>query len=315
MVSDLSFPMPPRHTVRSLELNREDLYEDETVLLYSDATENRALLPIWEDIRKESPEKVILLKSAGQEQVYIDRHGNETLKISLRNERVLGDIIGVERLLIDLSGLPHQIWAPILKLAIKLNVPTRVLYAEPESYKLHSSPASETMFDLSVKFDGMAPLPGFACLSGPDDESECVFIALLGFEGSRPERLVLQLDTEPKVIPIVGVPGFQIEYPSYTVACNRNLLREYRAHSEIRLAKASCPFETYEVIKEIRKDNPSSYIYLAPIGTKPHSLGAIMYAILNPDNLEVLYDNPVRKLGRTSGVGVIHIFDCSMFDV
>mgnify|MGYP007065263690 FL=1 len=42
---------------------------------------------------------------------------------------------------------------------------------------------------------------------------------------------------------------------------------------------------------------------IAPIGTKPHVIGAILYAIKNPDRVELLYDNPKRTLHRTNGIG------------
>lgn len=202
----------------------------------------------------------------------------------------------------------------MLKSVYERRVETRVLYAEPESYKPHPSPASATLFDLSVTFEGLAPLPGFARLAGPDDENRCLFVAMLGFEGNRPERLVLQLDPIPKVIPVVGVPGFQLEYPAFTVACNRVILDEYRAHSELRFARASCPFEAFETLREIRKDYPEHYMYLAPVGTKPHALGMILFAIANPNTTEIMFDHPIKKAGRTKGVGILHIYDFGRFD-
>ena len=50
-------------------------------------------------------------------------------------------------------------------------------------------------------------------------------------------------------------------------------------------------------------------MYIAPIGTKPHAIGAIVYAIKHPDKVEILYDNPKRTLHRTEGVGRVSICD------
>ena len=49
-------------------------------------------------------------------------------------------------------------------------------------------------------------------------------------------------------------------------------------------------------------------MYIAPIGTKPHALGAICYALRNPDTTEIMYDNPIRKPGRTAGIGQMHVY-------
>lgn len=314
MSLSLPFPAPSNHTKRYLDLSQDDIHASELIVLSKDATERRGQLPLWDEIRKSEPERLVSIIQKDSEHIIVEKNGEPNLEISLRDEDALNKLIASEKLLIDISGLPHNIWAPLLKSAHNSEIPTRVLYAEPESYKTHPTPASATLFDLSISFDGLAPLPGFVQLSGPDDETKCLFIALLGFEGSRPERLVLQIDPTPKVIPIIGVPGFQLEFPAFTIACNRVLFSEYRAHADLRLARASCPFEVYEILKEIRKDFPEHYMYLAPVGTKPHSLGAIWYAIKNPDNTEIMFDYPVRKTGRTKGIGVIHIYDFGEFD-
>lgn len=216
--------------------------------------------------------------------------------------------------LLDISGLSHCVWAPLVRSLFERQITTRVLYVEPNSYKVHPSPASENIFDLSVKFEGSAPLPGFACLSAPPDESKCLFVAPLGFEGNRPERLLLDLDPPPKVIPVVGVPGFKMEYPAFTIGCNRNFLIGYNCSSELRLARASCPFELFNELSDIRKNYPDYYMYLALVGTKPHALGAVLYSIANPDTTEILFDHPVRRKKRTDGISLIHIYNLSNFD-
>jgi len=306
MAESSNFPDPFDHTVRFESIGLEDILENETIIVADGSTEDRGQLPLWASLRASASDQLIsLVPDINAETVIV----NAKNTIHLRDEEQLDHITNKEKLLIDISGLPHSVWAPLLKSAQKQNIPTRVLYAEPESYKPHPSPASATLFDLSLDFLGMAPLPGFVQLSGPPDEDKCIFVAMLGFEGNRPERLVLQIDPVPKVIPIVGVPGFQLEYPAFTVACNRVLLDDYRAHKELRYARASCPFDAYLQLKKIHRDYPNHYMYIAPVGTKPHSLGAILYSLNNPNNTEILFDHPIRKAGRTKGLGVIHIYD------
>jgi hypothetical protein len=183
-----------------------------------------------------------------------------------------------------------------------------VVYVEPEDYRPHPSPASATLFDLSDGFRGLEPLPGFANLAGPARERDALFVPFLGFEGTRARYLALTLDPMPPVIPVVGVPGFRAEYPQITAYSNEAFLRETRSSAEIRLARASCPFDAYSALEEIRKDHPGAFLYLAPIGTKPHALGAVWYAIDHPSDTEIMYDNPIRKVARTSGIKTAHIY-------
>lgn len=308
-----TFALPSELTLRYRILTAADIDPSETIISAADATENRGRLPLWNDISATDPMRVVWVRQPNRERISITRGGGEPFEIELRDEGAIRALLSYPRILIDISGLQHSVWAPLLKSAYLNKVQTRVLYAEPESYKLHPSPASATLFDLSIKFDGLEPLAGFARLAGPLDETKSLFVAMLGFEGNRPERLVMQVDPLPKVIPVIGVPGFQLEFPAFTVACNRVLLSEYNAHSEVRYARASCPFEAYDILCSIRKEYPDHYMYLAPVGTKPHALGTILFAITNPDTTEVMFDHPVRKAGRTKGVGVIHIYDLQNF--
>jgi hypothetical protein len=308
------FHLPSLNTLRFKSLSILDIAEDECVIITSSPKEARAQLPLWSSLKTSKDREYILIAESGYDSITVSINGKEEKSILLTDACTIEALLRARKILIDISGLAHHIWAPLLKIAFINKIPTRVLYSEPESYSPHSSPASSTLFDLSKEFGGLAPLPGFAQLSGPEDEENCIFVALLGFEGSRPRRLIYDLDPPPRVIPVVGVPGFQIEFPSFTVKCNRELLEEFEAYSDIRYAKASCPFDVLSVLSEIRRDNPNSYMYLAPIGTKPHGLGTILYSIMNPTNTEILFDHPVKKEGRTTGIGITHIYNFGAFD-
>lgn len=303
---------PPTHTARYISLRKEDIAGTDLIFAARQSTEDRGHLGLWSDIAQHSPSSVAWLTPDGRGSVILARDSTQ-LTIDLNDSSELEALVRGKSILIDISGLGHATWAPFFRAAHSLKVATKVLYAEPERYREHANPISASRFDLSTTLEGLAPLPGFARLSGPPDEDHCLFVAMLGFEGNRPECLALQIEPAPKIVPVVGVPGFQIEYPAFTVACNRQFLDEYRAQSEIRYARASCPFEAFSVIEDIQRDFPEHYLYIAPVGTKPHALGSIWYALEYPEGCEIMFDNPVRKPGRTAGVGVIHVYNFGEF--
>lgn len=305
--------IPSSRTLRFKELTEDDLHQHELIISASDATENRGQLPLWSHVSRSDEQRVLWVKQSGKEKIRVNGGGRVERDVSLRDDAALDELLLADRVLMDISGMPHVVWAPLLKRLHANSIATRIIYAEPESYKEHPSPASATRFDLSVTFEGLSPLPGYARLSGPQDEEKCLFVPMLGFEGNRPESLVLQIDPAPRIIPVVGVPGFRPEYPAFTVACNRVFLEENRVHSEIRFAMASCPFEAYETLMEIRRDYADHYMYLAPIGTKPHALGTVLFSLAHPEDTEIMFDHPVRRPGRTAGVGVIHIYEFGNF--
>ena len=312
-VAATGIPVPAQHTKRFNELQLTDIRENEYVIFPESSSEDRGYFALWDQIKAARSRNYIEISDIEKESFAVTTNGIETESVSCLNEEAIFNLLKDKNIIIDISGLPYNIWAPIIKVAFNNNVITRVIYTEPESYSLHKNPSSSALFDLSIEFEGSAPLPGFAKLDEPED-GKSIFVALLGFEGYRPRSLIYHLDPSPKVIPVVGVPGFQVEFPTYTITCNQELLEESQAYSDIRLSRASCPFEVYDSLREIRKDYPEHYMYIAPVGTKPHGLGGILFSISNTDSTEIVFDHPVRKKGRTKGIGAIHIYDFGNFD-
>jgi hypothetical protein len=215
---------------------------------------------------------------------------------------------GASEFYIDITGLPHHIWAPLVRAARLTNVPTKVVYVEPGDYRYSRSPTEADIFDLSEETSGIAPLPGFASLLAED--SEALFVPLLGFEGARFAHLLehVQPDRED-IYPVIGVPGFRIMYPFFTYQGNRNALLDTRAWHNVRYARANCPFSLYYTLGEISQVLPGRHLKIAPIGTKPHALGAVLYHLDNPSTSELIYDHPVRKSKRTEGTSRICVYD------
>lgn len=310
----IGFKPPPSHTKRYAKLDIDDVAQYDKIIYERNSVEARGQLPLWDELERSCPEKLVAItvqdtNSSFSDCIRVEQFEYEPQDLSLRDESDLSILVDCEALLIDITSLPHNIWAPLLKAYHSLGKAPKVLYVEPDEYKPHPTPATAHSFDLTESYRGMSPLPGFAQLSGPEDESKCIFIGLLGFEGNRPQHLFNNIEPSPRVIPIVGVPGFKIEMPQVTIACNSRLLSDNGAHSDIRYVRASCPFELYQTLVEVSKVYKDHYFYIAPVGTKPHALGAIWYAIKNAKETELMYGHPIRKQGRTRGIGLIHIYD------
>ena len=253
--------------------------------------------------------------------VQLEEVDNETVKdigegpnISLRSSSQITSLIGKfasTTLYLDVTGLDNRICAALIRNAINSvsypNLPSKVvvIYAEPELYNIKQFRAESVFNDLSEKIEGIEPLPGFATIF-PNDDDDMYLIALLGFEGGRFTHMIESVQPHSEnVIPVIGVPGFRLEYPYVAYWGNRRPLEETDTWRKVKFAAANSLVEIYMLLSKFLRKNPSSKIKLAPIGTKPHAIGAMLFAIKYPHQVELVYDNPKKEVKRTEGVGSI----------
>jgi hypothetical protein len=241
---------------------------------------------------------------------------DQTSKLPLRSTAHLADFwksLSRHSAYLDITGLAHHVWAPLLKSALSHGIKLDVVYREPMEYRFSITPTEGEIFDLSERITGIAPLPGFATLRNSDADNVC-FIPLLGFEGTRLAYLLEQVQPPgTKIVPIVGVPGFRLEYPFFTYLGNQSPLVATKGWKKVRFATANNPFGLFYLLGEISRDFPSEQLKIAPIGTKPHALGAVLFALTQPSRVELVYDYPVRKKDRTQGTARVLVYHVSIF--
>ena len=215
---------------------------------------------------------------------------------------------------IDITGLPHHVWGPLLRASLDASLSVRVVYAEPVEYRFQRSPTPSDIFDLSDRIEGIAPIPTFVSLTDEPSEDATVFVPLLGFEGARFAFMLEQVQPPgEKIVPIVGVPGFRLEYPFHAYQGNQLPLRSSDAWKKVHFAAANCPFSLYYALEDICQEYSGNRLKIAPIGTKPHALGALLFAICSNEVVEIVYDYPIRKAQRTEGAARILVYYVSRF--
>jgi hypothetical protein len=212
-------------------------------------------------------------------------------------------------LYIDITGLSHPTWAALIRAAIAAKMEVRAVYVEPYRYKRSTAPLEGQIYDLSARIAGIAPMPGFATIATTDDS---LFVPLLGFEGARFRHVIEHVQpSHERIVPVVGIPGFKPWYVFETYMGNRAALEETSAWHHIEYVPANCPFSCFYLLRELARRKPNSILKVAMIGTKPHALGAVMFALTSPDRIELIYDNPIRKEGRTDGLDRLLVYHVS----
>ncbi len=223
------------------------------------------------------------------------------------------DALGLRRLILDITGLTHTTWVPLVKIALALKKHLTVVYFEPAQYKLNASPRPGEFYDLSEKTGGIGPLPLMVNLNEVDEQS-VVYVALLGFEGQRSKFMYEQVGLDARrLYPIIGLPGFKFEYPFDTFIANGQFLVETRSYQHVQFAKSNCPFSLFYKLEEIMKRHAGALIRVGLTGTKPHALGAVLFAIREGHKIELVYDHVKRKAMRTAGADRCVVFHVSDF--
>lgn len=214
---------------------------------------------------------------------------------------------------IDITGLSYSVWAALLRTSLALDLDVRAVYVEPDSYTRSRAPVEGQIYDLSARILGISPLPGFATLSEiPSREAN--FVALLGFEGARLRYAIEQAQPQQdRIIPIVGLPGFQPSYVFEAYLGNRGVLLETNSWSRVRYAPANCPFRCAYILQDISNKDPDRVMQVALVGTKPHALGAVLFALTSQRAVELMHDHPVHSVGRTSGTSRLFVYSVASF--
>ncbi len=294
-------------------LRLENLPSETAYVFASDSNEERGRLGVWGELLRSRPEACVEIIEQHPTSMVCQRVGQHA-NISLTDSSALQALFSLPAVCIDITGLTHSVWAALLRIALNHSDAVACAYSEPTTYQEHHSPSSSSLYDLTAEFTGVAPLPGMASLSGPDSNSRTVLVPFLGFESARAKHIAYDFDPIPHIVPVVGLPGFRYHYPQITISTNSEFLEQTRAYRHVKYAKASCPFEAYSTLSEIHRDFPDAYLHIAPIGTKPHALGAVWYALEHPLDTEIVYDHPIRKARRTAGVGHTHIYYLKPYD-
>lgn len=305
----------------TLETKRADyrLPNGSAFIFRLDPDEARAQVDLEWIMRSElAPENVIAIVSESQEDfrfTYPFLPDAEITPVYIHDDTELTAFLALVEgsIYLDITGLTHRSWVSILRAAVSMDRTPTVLYVEPMEYSSVEQPNAARVFNLSERFEEISPLPGFARLPSVSQQSS-ILIPLLGFEGNRFTRVLDQTEYDSnKTFPVIGLPGYRPEYVDYAYKGNRVPLEIDYMHRRVAFAKANCPFDVFNAITRISEDMPSDRIKLAPIGTKPHGVGAVLFALSRGTRVELLYDHPKRSRKRSVGANRMCVFDLPAF--
>jgi hypothetical protein len=260
-------------------------------------------------------EKYSLIKSSLSLKSRVENlqsNGKDLLHSFINDLRNIG--IDNKTILIDITSLSHPVVFYLINILKHKFSPQKlfICYTEPQKYDKIDSEEIEIKFDLTEKFCEVNSLPGFLRLS--DHNKEKLLVTTLGFEGARFSKAFADVNPAPrKTYAIVGFPSFYPSWQYYVYSQNQSTLLQSKANDLIYRTTANEPFGVYNILNKIKSNNSNYEITIAPLGTKPHSLGVSMFAVKNED-VQLYYDFPSHgKKIRTVGIGKSFMYNLTSF--
>jgi len=184
-----------------------------------------------------------------------------------------------------------------------------ILYTEPENYyrPQRSHLVHRRDFELSDEVQEFTGVPGNTILLTADRQVKTV--ALLGYEGQRLARFLEQTGISPGSCSMIfGVPAFHPGWEMDAFVNNFRVIKGRDMAGRVYFCGAHNVLSAYDNLRRIYNSCTTERLLIAPIGTKPHGIGAALF-LCQHSNAGVVYDNPKRKKDRTDKTGAWHLFE------
>lgn len=179
-----------------------------------------------------------------------------------------------------------------------------ILYIEPAQYVVPVHRLTENRyFDLSKKIRGFLAIPKHALSYDTSDN----LVVLCGYEG---ERLGLAFE-EYDILGancklIFGMPPYSYGWDMNSYVNFLPIIKKHDIEHQFHYCPAANPLAIFEKLNDIYLSiNENQKMFVLPLGTKPMSIGAILFLLEHnkSGNVSVLYDHPI--LNNDSNIDLV----------
>lgn len=182
----------------------------------------------------------------------------------------------------------------------------------PEKIMDPAAPRIKGSFDLNTSFWGYDEIPNLKTTTRKRDKY--IWIAFLGFEGKRAAAVHQEISDDSSItIPVITMPSIRPGWSSLAFEANQILFDNARISCQgIEYVDALDPYASYNLIENVQVRNPQKHIVISPLGTRPVSLGVLLYAMRHEES-EVYFDTPKESHSIIDDVGEVHFYDLLSF--
>lgn len=210
-----------------------------------------------------------------------------------------------KNILVDITSLHHIVIMYLTKILIKQERPKSLfaVYIRPQKYNGQNEEFKDT---LTKKILGVRSVPGFA----KREREKQKLYSFIGFEGIRLTSIIENLNDIEKVVPIVAFPTGNPHWFNITMWNSRDILDNNEIDFTIQKCFSESVFEAVQLLRDIVP--VSEHVVLAPLGTRPHSMAAAIFASQNND-VRIVHDYAIEAEERTTGISDIIVYHLSPF--
>jgi len=163
----------------------------------------------------------------------------------------------------------------------------RFVYTEPEDYM------TETFQPLSFGINQVFPVPTYS--GNFNFYRDLLLVLMLGYEGERALAIFEEMDPDECLL-LIAKPSYHgSAWEGRTEKLNKEVINIV-GKSKIHYIDARNPLIVQKQLEELlsTRENRRFNHAIAPLGTKPQTLGLYNYLTTNPDNTFVIYGSPAR---------------------
>lgn len=165
---------------------------------------------------------------------------------------------------------------------------TRLIYTEPKDY------ITDLDQPLSFGLKKISLIPTF--VGQYDPSKDLLLVIFLGYEGDRAMALLENIDPN-RCIVVIPKPAYHPEWEGRTEKMNSTILRAL-SEENVRYADSRSPTKVAQQLEATLSEPERSLEkynhFIAPLGTKPQTVGIYLYTTWHPDSASIIYVAPLR---------------------